>query len=111
MSIKAFLRGMGRVVDLFGLSGPATDLPETDEEAFRRDWEALGKDYAAINDDVAQFWNDQRQNDEETCTYPCHYCGDMCKLKDLSACRMGFICYKCEAEKTPDPNDPYDFID
>jgi hypothetical protein len=65
----------------------------------------------AVDDDIAQFWNEQRQNAEDPCTYPCHYCGDMCELKNLRACRMGFICYKCESEKMADPNDSFDLLD
>ena len=64
------------------------------------------------DDDIQKFWDEQRaERDEEPGTYPCHYCGDMLELPDLRACRLGFICYKCESEKTVDPNDPYDFLD
>lgn len=66
-----------------------------------------------VDEDVQKFWDMQRneRSEEEPCTYQCHYCGDMFALLDLRACRMGLVCYKCESEKTADPNDPHDFID
>ena len=45
MSWLAFIYGAARVFDLFGTMPGPVDLPATDEEAFRRDWQALCEDW------------------------------------------------------------------
>lgn len=52
MSWKAFLKGMARCVDLFGVMDPPIDLPKTDEEAFQRDRDALARDHNAVMQDM-----------------------------------------------------------
>jgi hypothetical protein len=64
-----------------------------------------------IAEELQRYWDNKREDDEAPCTYQCHYCGDMCELGDLRGSKMGLICYKCETEKTADPNDPNDFLD
>ena len=48
MSWRSFIDGAARVLGLFGTMSPPVDLPETDEEAFRRDDLALMSDLSAI---------------------------------------------------------------
>lgn len=47
MSWRDFLRGVGSVLDIFGVSAPPVDLPKDDDEAFRRDAEAIRGDWEA----------------------------------------------------------------
>ncbi len=50
MSWRDFLRGVGSVIDLFGVSAPHVDIPKDDDEAFRRDAEALRGDWSRVID-------------------------------------------------------------
>ena len=51
MSWKAFIDGAARVFDLFGTMSPPVDLPETDEDAMRRDMQAIASDWQAVCQD------------------------------------------------------------
>ncbi len=46
--MRAFLEGMARCFDLFGILDEPIDLPKTDAEAFERDKLALQKDWETI---------------------------------------------------------------
>lgn len=48
MSWRDFFRGVGSVVDLFGVSAPQVDRPKDDDAAFRRDAEAIRGDWEAV---------------------------------------------------------------
>lgn len=52
MNWTAFLNGAARVLDLFGTMSEPVDLPTTDEEALRRDWQAIASDWQAVAKDM-----------------------------------------------------------
>lgn len=64
MSVMAFLKGVARCCDLFGLLNDPIDLPRTDEEAFQRDAQALASDWEAIMRDAGYVFSQQEQNNE-----------------------------------------------
>lgn len=52
MNWTAFLNGTARALDLFGTMSESVDLPTTDEEALRRDWQAIASDWQAVAKDM-----------------------------------------------------------
>ena len=52
MNWTAFIAGAARVLDLFGTMSEPVDLPATDEEALRRDWQAIFGDWQAVAKDM-----------------------------------------------------------
>lgn len=63
MNWKSFFEGMARSVDLFGVFGPTSDLPKTDEEALQRDREALDRDNAAVVQDMLAAVREAQSDD------------------------------------------------
>jgi hypothetical protein len=52
MNWTSFIAGAARVLDLFCVIPDPVDLPATDEEAQRQDWQAIAGDWQAVAKDM-----------------------------------------------------------
>ncbi|MCP4657745.1 MAG: hypothetical protein GY856_20245 [bacterium] len=47
-SVMAFLKGMGSVLDMFGVGSPPPSLHQDDDEALAEDWYRIGADMKKV---------------------------------------------------------------